>query len=366
MALQNRPIMILLNKKHFGDEGMNQKEIAQLLGVSQSTVSMVLHDKKGVGDAMKEKIRALLKENGYDVVRKKAPVAAPKQAKIMFIKYKRSSLMIDGNPEYITALMDEVGLSCNRNGYELVFQVATSETLLSTFQKANVEQYEGIILLGTEFSNADRSLLDEVRKPIVIIDNDLVKLPVTSVSVHTWNSMRRKVEYLVGKGHTRIGYIRNSNGTSICEECFRGFKNAMEEQHLPVCDEYIYCVSPTFDGAYASMKKLLKQGVSIPSALISNTDCLSLGVMKAMQEYGIRVPENVSIIGGDNITSCTMYSPQLTTCDVHVNDIGKWAVKLLQDQIENPAAPVIRLRVESMIVERESVCDFEHYIPFEG
>lgn len=344
---------------------MNLKEIAQAMGVSQSTVSLVLHDRAGVGAETKRRVREMLEQNGYEVKRCGSKVAASKYPRIMFIKYKRTSVMVDGNPEYTAHLMDAMSLSCNQSGYELVFQIATVETLSAVFRKANEEPFVGVILLGTEFIDQDRPLLNDIKKPIVIIDNDLVKLPITSVCTHTWNSMRRKVEYLVKKGHTRIGYLRNTQETSICYECFRGFKNAMAELKLPVRDEDIFRVEPSFEGAYQSMKKLLKAGISLPSALISNTDCLSLGVMKALQEYGVKIPENVSILAADNISSCNFCSPKLSTCDVYANDIGKWSVQLLKDQIENPDAPVIRLRLETKIIERESVCDFADYVPFD-
>lgn len=343
---------------------MNLKEIAQTAGVSPSTVSLVLYGRKGVSAATKERVGRLLEENGYTIKSRETPPGT--KPRVVFIKYKRHALMVDGNSEYTVQLMDEVEQCCNQAGYELVFKVATRDTLASIFEQANYEPFVGIILLGTEFSNDERPLLDNIRKPIVIIDNDLVKLPITSISTHTWNSMRRKIDYLLRKGHTRIGYIRNNDPTSICTECFRGYKNALAEHHLPLNEKYIYDVDPTFDGAYASMKYLLKEGITLPSALVSNSDFIALGAMKAMQEFGIRIPENVSIISGDNIASCTMYSPQLTTCDAHVCEIGKWTVSLLQDRIQNPSGPVIRLRVETTIVERESVCEYERHVPFRG
>ena len=343
---------------------MNLKEIARETGVSQTTVSMVLHDRAGIGHETKMRVRAALEANGY-VVKADSPVTSSKYPRALFIKYKRTSIMVDGNPEYTAKLMDEVSRCCSENGYELVFQVATADTLPEVFQRANREQFMGVILLGTEFTDEDRPLLKQIRKPIVIIDNDLVKLPITSVCTHTWNSMRRKVDYLVSRGHTRIGYLRNLRETSICQQCFRGYQAAMAEHGLQVRDEDVFFVEPSLEGAYESMKKLLARGISLPSALVSNTDCLSLGAMRALQEYGVRIPENVSIIGADNISSCTLYSPQLTTCDVFPKDIGKWAVMLLKDQVENPDVPVIRLRVETRIVERESVCDISEHVPFE-
>ncbi len=344
---------------------MNLKEIAQKMGVSQSTVSIVLNDRRGVSLSTKQRIAPVLEANGY-VIRHKGAGSDDLPPRVMFIKFKQHALMVDGNYEYTAQLIDEVEKWCNKAGYELVFKVANTDTLADVFERANNESFVGIILLGTEFSNDERPLLNNVRKPIIIIDNDLVKLPVTSVSTHTWNSMRRKVEFLLSKGHRSIGYLRNTCPTSICNECFRGFKNAMAEHNLPVLEKYIFDIDPTFDGAYESMRRILNKGADLPTALVSNSDCLALGAMKAMQEFGIRIPENVSLIGGDNITSCTLYSPKLTTCDAHPCEAGKWAVKLLQERIENPTEPVVRLRIETTIIERESVCEFSRTIPYQA
>ncbi len=345
---------------------MNLKEIARAAGVSQSTVTMVLHDRKGVSQSTRECVQALLEENGYSV--KKAdgsPSVQTEAEKIVFIKFKRFSFMVDGNAEYINLLFDEVESCCNQAGYEIAFRVATPETLPDIFEKVNTGPFKGIILLGTEFSDEDRPLLNRVKKPIIIIDNDLTKLSVTSVSNHTWNSMRTKVTYLLGRGHRQIGYIRNSQPTSICTQCYLGFLNAMEQYHLKVEEKYIYDVYPSIEGACSCMKGLLDKGIELPSALVSNSDIIAIGAMKAFREYGIRVPEQVSIIGADNIMSGMVCVPQLTTCEVYAKDIGKWAVKLLCDRIENPASPVIRLRIDTTIVERDSVCDYADHVPYQ-
>lgn len=345
---------------------MNLKEIAKAAGVSQSTVTMVLHGRKGVGDATKQRVAKLLEENGYalKIRQPQEQKLSSEPSKIIFIKYKCDSLMVDGNSEYITNLIDEVEKHCNDAGYELVFKVATNDTLPDIFHKVNNEPFEGIILLGTEFRNEDRPLLKNVQKPIIIIDNDLVKLPITSVSTHTWNSMRMKVEYLLRRGHKNIGYLLNSKPTSICSQCFDGFRAALRENNLIYNEAYVFRVEPTLEGAYESMKQILQKGAQFPSALVANSDCLALGAIRAMQEFGISVPKNVSIISGDNIASCTVCSPQLTTCDAHAKEIGKWAVTLLRERICNPLGPVIRLRVETSLVERESVCDYSDYVPF--
>ena len=122
---------------------------------------------------------------------------------------------------------------------------------------------------------------------------------------------------------------------------------------------------PTFDGAYESMKEYLIQGRKLPPALMSNIDIASLGVLKAFKEFGIEVPKNVSLIGTDNIINTELSDPPLTTLETFVDKMGKWAVDLLYDKINNPDAPVMKLHITTELIERESVCEFLDYIPLD-
>ena len=348
---------------------MNLKEIAKAAGVSQTAVTIVLHNRKGVSDETRARLTALLEENGYTIESDTSKKSKGKKRetgegeKVMFIKFRRSGKIVDGNAEYISSLVDEVDRYCSRAGLELVFRNATPSTLRDIFEKTNEEACVGIIFLGTEFMEEDRPLLKYNKKPIVILDNDLTKMGISNIGVHTWNSMRTKVFYLRDRGHMEIGYLKNQDPTSIDEKHYDGFRTAMDDAGLKFKEENLFLVEPTLHGAYLSMLEYLKKGRHLPSALVTNSDIIALGAMKALQLYNIKIPQNVSLIGEDNITGSMICTPRLTTCEVHAETSGKWAVRILLDQIENPDSPVIRFRVETSLIERESVCNFADHIP---
>ncbi len=350
---------------------MNLKQIARAAGVSQTTVTIVLHNRKGVSAETRARLTALLEENGYriesDTDVQDNGLKHPRRVgeKVMFIKFRRSGKIIDGNPEYISSLIDEVDRYSSLAGLELVFRNATPSTLREIFEMTNEEQVLGIIFLGTEFMEEDRPLLKYNRKPIVILDNDLTKMGISNVGVHTWNSMRTKVLYLAARGHSEIGYIKNQDPTSIDEKHFDGFLAAMSDAGLKFKEENLFLVDPTLHGSYVSMLEFLEKGRHLPSAIVTNTDNIALGAMKAMQLYNVKIPENVSLIGEDNITGSMICTPRLTTCEVHAESSGKWAIRILLDHIEDPESPIIRFRVETSLVERESVCDFADHIPLQ-
>ena len=350
---------------------MNLKEIAKAAGVSQTAVTIVLHNRKGVSEDTRARLKALLEENGYtiesDIVKRNtAKKRETSQGdKVMFIKFRRSGKIVDGNAEYISSLIDEVDRYSSLAGLELVFRNATPSTLREIFEKTNEEPFVGIIFLGTEFMEEDRPLLKFNRKPIVILDNDLTKMGISNIGVHTWNSMRTKVLYLKSRGHVEIGYLKNQDPTSIDEKHFDGFMAAIHDADLRFKEENLFLVDPTLHGSYLSMLEYLKKRRHLPSAIVTNSDNIALGAMKALQLYNIKIPQNVSLIGEDNITGSMICTPRLTTCEVHADTSGKWAVRILLDHIENPDSPIIRFRVETSLIERESVCDFADHVPIE-
>lgn len=330
---------------------MNLKDIAVQANVSSATVSMVLHGKEGVSDETRAKVEKLLTENGYSIAAEKiGPVK-----NIRFLKYSNHSYLVDDNPGFVSAVIDAVERECRRVGYNLMMTVLRPKNLEEGIKNLEKESPDGVLLLGTEWTPENYRYLENLKSPLVVIDNSMAGLPCHCVTGNQSDSMFTIVSYLKGLGHEKVGYLMNTSPSCNCQESLSGFKAALAHFGLAEDPSHVYLVRPTFTGAYESMKEYLKKGVRFPSALVTNNDNLALGAMKALKEGGYRIPEDISIVGTDNISAAAMADPPLTSMDPGCKQLGIWAVRLLKDIMQYPDSPVTKIRLTSRLIERNSV-----------
>lgn len=155
---------------------MKLKEIAAQTGVSPSAVSLVMHGRPGVGAAKREQIMRLLEENGYaadkprlrpeDVLRTENTARA-----IRLLKCKRHAMLVDGNPGFISMIIDAISLECRRQGYELLVTTCSAADLPEIMRAVHAEQCGGVLLLGTELTDGDLRTLPQLPVPLVLLDN---------------------------------------------------------------------------------------------------------------------------------------------------------------------------------------------------
>jgi len=170
---------------------------------------------------------------------------------------------------------------------------------------------------------------------------------------------RQAVKYLVDKGHEQIGYLKSSTIIYNFESRFKSYRESIAKHGLSFDVNHIIELEPTIEGAYRDMKKALLsiKKEDLPCSFIADNDIIALGAMNAMKEVGIEIPEEVSIIGIDDMPFCKLVSPQLSTIKVYKEEIGRHAVKMLVEQIENESECSKTVLVDTILIERESVID---------
>lgn len=124
---------------------------------------------------------------------------------------------------------------------------------------------------------------------------------------------------------------------------------------LPVEEKYTLEVGTTMDAAYADMKRYLEEKIKLPTAFMADNDMIALGAMKAMAEYGVRIPEEVSVIGFDDLPFSAISSPPLTTLRVPKQEIGRIATRRLIQMIKERQEAGVKIEVSTQFVERGSV-----------
>ena len=253
-----------------------------------------------------------------------------------------------------------------RTGRE--FGYDTVVTNLSLSDAEEIEQLKrevttGVILLATELSEEDMKQFDDCEAPLVVIDSWYDNMKYDSVLISNTDSVCQAVEYLFDKGHERVGYLKGTDRITNFYYRQLGFERAHQKRKKPLHSEYDVEIRPMADIAYQDMKQYL-EGMKkksedlhtvLPTAYFADNDIIAIGALKALQEAGIRVPEDVSLIGFDDMPFCEMSSPKLTTIRVFKQEMGMIAVKRLLEHLAEAKVINTKIQVCTQFIERESV-----------
>jgi len=336
---------------------MKLRDIASAAGTSLTTVSLVLNDKPGVSPEKREQIRQMLRENGYEIRTTKA-IDSSEGKTICFLKYSKHSHLVNGNPGFVTQIMDAVEKECRRRGYSLTVVSFDNFSDIDLGEVLTRAGTRGAILLGTELTHGDMEYLHGLDIPLVVVDNDLPLRRCSSVTMDNYLSMFLVVEHLAQLGHRQIGFLYNSLPSCNDWARYKAFQEALEYYKLPFDPELVYPVFPTMDGAMDSVKELLRKGTRFPAALVGNNDSIAFGAMRAFQSVGLFIPEDISITGFDGLPISAMAQPPLTTVEVSCAEIGTRAVLLLHDIIRGRCTASIKVYVETNLIPRDSTAAF--------
>lgn len=328
------------------------RDIARLAQVSPGTVSNALNNRKGVGKETKEKIIKIAEELGYFKTQKKN-----EKKVIRMIKYKKHGYVVADTP-FFSTLIEACENECRANGYELLISqvIHGQHTNEDIYNIINENEISGVILLATEMDQEDFDVFENISIPIIIIDNYFIEKNFDFVLINNIKGAYLAVNHLVEKGYSEIGMIGSSIEINNFKYRYDSFVKAIKNKNLELKEEYKYFVEPTMEGAYTDFKKILEdENTKIPKAFFAFNDIIALGALKAMNEKGISIPEDVAIIGFDDIPFSNYSNPPITTVRVETNDMGRFAIKRLIEKIEDEDDSILKVEISTTLIERESV-----------
>lgn len=331
---------------------MTIREIANLAGVSPAAVSLVINKKKGVSDETRQRVLAVIEEHNYMVPGQKRS-SKPKRFRLCVVKFRTHGIAIEENQGFIASIIDQIERECRYYGYDLAMVNCEVATATETLKEVMDSPPDGVILMGTELSEADYKLLDILTVPTVVLDHSMRGVHVDSVVMDNEAISAEAVRYLYSLGYRDIGYLRFSLPIRNCEERYQGYLREMERLGLSIPKPI--SIMPTLSGAYKDMKQLLEEGGYMPhGACVADNDTVAIGVMKAIREAGYSIPEDISIIGVDDIPFSAMTMPALTTMRISRSALGTLAVDMLRKRIKNPNWPIMHTQVSGRLVVRGS------------
>lgn len=336
--------------------GTTIKDIAEQADVSIATVSLVLNNKPGVGDATRKRILKLAEKMQY-ANSPRASNTTIEKGTVRFLKIARHGHIVNRDHNvFISDYIDGIDQSGKELQYKTEvtsFKSTPMEEIVRTIQTQ--PDLSGAIVLGTELTREDVLMFESVSMPLVFIDTFLDYVPFDFVDMNNIDSVFRVIEHFLSYGHQEIGIVRSRFRTRNFALRDRAFREGMGSFGLQIDRGYVFEVDSTFDGAYQDMLQYLKQGAKLPSALFCTNDMIAFGVLKAFRERGIKVPEDVSVIGFDDLPTAALLDPPLTSIAVSKREIGSTAMRRLISRTRNARMPYSKIVVGGTLIERESV-----------
>lgn len=326
-------------------------DIARKVGCASSTVSKALNNSKEVSDKRKAEILAVAKELGY-VPNSSARRLATKNSWSIGILFSED-LNIGLEHHFFSGILQAFKTYVEDLGYEVTFvskKVGTQE--LTYLEWCKYKDIDGILIVTVDVNDENLNELRQSGIPIVSVDSGLINVP--TVISDNFQGTRMVLEYLMSKGAKRIAHIAGPLRSFSALERLEAFKEVLGKHNMDssqVVEAYNY----DFNSGKKALHELLKLNKTLPEAIYAASDDIALGVILALRDLGYKVPEDVSVVGFDNIELTRYTSPSLTTVAQDKVRIGREAAKHLIAQInkevDTDQATIKRVPVELIIRE---------------
>ena len=329
---------------------VNIRKISEETGFSMSTVSNALNHKKGVNKKTAEKILQAAEEMGY------RSGAEEEITKIRFVIFRRNGMIIDDSL-FHPAVIEGVERQAKLMGHETLFCYVDRNDPDYEERLGDIltDGQSGVVLLGTEMMEEDYAPYACAKSRIILLDGRSDRYAFDSVLINDTESAAAAVEYLVEKGHKRIGYMRGEFRIQAFRSRESGYYQAMNRRGLPVKEDYVATVGTRIETAYQKMKEYLTGAEELPTAFFADNDAIAIGGMRAIKESGYRIPEDISVIGFDNIAFGMISDPPLSTVNVYKQELGARAVRELLSMADKDCRAKVKIQVCTDFVERGSV-----------
>ena len=331
---------------------VSMKDIALRCGVSVATVSKALNGQPDIGEETRSRIAAVAKELGYmtNSAARALKTNRTYNLGVLFVDERRSGLA----HEYFSAMLESFKVEAETHGYDITFinhNVGGKRT--SYLQHCLYRGVDGVVIACVDFNDPQVRELVDSDIPLVTIDRIFDnRLAVLSDNVRGVSAL---VHHVYEKGHRKIAFLHGER-TSVTGNRLIGFHRTCEELGLQIPEEYIIeCVYHDPDRCAQATRQLLNLP-DPPTCILFPDDFSYIGGMKAIQEMGLRIPEDISVVGYDGIHLAKVL--RLTTYSQNAQELGRTAAKQLVSLIEHPKTTVLdRILVEGGLMEGTSVLD---------
>jgi len=331
-------------------EKLTIRQIAKLAGVSRSTASRVLNNHPNVSPERREQVQAVIAETGYQPDPFARSLSSRRSHIIgLVIPLAIRSLFED---PFFPRLMQGISRGCNSHGYTLsLFLFHSEEEETELYHRISHNRLlDGFIVTATR--TGDPLIPELLANEIPFVVHGKHEDPrVSFVEVDNETGAYTAVSHMVREGRQRIALISGPSNSLAAEDRKQGYLKALQERRVPVDESIIIRGDFTDTSGYEAMQRLL---LHKPDAVFVASDTMALGAMRALREAGRQVPDQVAMVGFDDLPQAATANPPLTTVRQPIQRAGALAVEMLIDILENGAEPPRRIILPTELVIRAS------------
>lgn len=331
---------------------MNIKKIAEMAGVSVSTVSKIMNNYSDVSEKTKRRVLEIIEQTGY-TPSSSAKTLATKKSNLIGVIFA-GELNVEFTHPFFVEVLNSFKKQMGVLGYDLIF--FSNEKFINSgdyYSRCLHFHVDGCVIISGEQMEPAIQELDRSQIPCIGVDLELTGKKSGYVMSDNYQIASKVVEHFYLLGHRELGFIGSTADSDISNLREAGYVRAIAGFGLVMNPKWFVHGDDFFEpSGYAAMNSLIASG-DLPKAVFAASDLLALGAVRALKEQGLRVPEDVAIIGCDDIEACKYTSPTLTTIRQNKERLGVLAAHMLFDLINNQSEGGSFV-VEPALIVRES------------
>lgn len=334
---------------------MKIEDIAKLANVSKSAVSLAINGKPGVSEQTRQHILNIIEENNYVPLRSSKNKVETKN--INFIACKYDDIIDDtfSDMPFFNELLATLSIEASKRSYGVNIKTVTTSSLLGEISKLKSNNNnEAIILLGTNLTEDLIKQLAKAFPQIIIIDNYFENIDANFISINNSLGGYIATNHLIKQGHTKIGYAGGQPRIKNFDERRRGFESAINEHYIKRDPHLEFILNGMIIKRDESFEERIKTLDEIPTAFVCENDYIAISLLKSLQAINIKVPEEISIIGFDNIGECQVVTPELSTIKVHKDEIINQTLNIIDEQMISKNFNNVHVQINPQIIKRSS------------
>jgi LacI family transcriptional regulator len=326
------------------------KDVAKKANVSIATVSRVLNNQGGYSPATKEKVLSAIRELGYQPNALARGLINKRTETIGILFPELSNMFTAKIFRGVENVVHERGASvivCNT--------ASNGERTMKYLQLLHEKRIDGIIFVSEVLKKEYYEAVSSMNIPVILVATETYHYQLPYVKVNDRHAAYTAVEYLINKGHRKIGMISGNKHDPIAgQPRIEGYREALMSNNIPVNENYIVSAKGfSFKDGFENLPRLLHAAPDI-TAIFAASDEMAMGIISAAYNLGIKIPDDLSVIGYDNLPLGEMSIPPLTTVEQPLEEMGEMAANMLFTMMETGKIMESRI-MPHKIIERASV-----------